>query len=352
MLISRKDGDTEGLGCPALSNATQWHPSNFAERAIKSLRKRSQGFFEPVVPSVERRRIRRFLEDHKVQAVLAEYGPTGCLLMRTCSEAGVPLYVHFHGFDASRDLRHKDRVRHYQALFKRAAGVIVPSRYLGDRLIAVGCPRAKLHKSYNGIDVSRFQPTMRHPNRIVAIGRLVEKKAPHLTISAFGKLRAMFPDARLDMVGDGPLAERCMTLVNDLALSDCVTLHGAKSRSFVAELLSTASLFVQHSVTAPNGDTESFGISLVEAMACSVPVVVTKHNGFVETVQDGITGLLITEHDVDGMAGAMAELLNNPSRAAAMGEAGRARVLANFTLTQARDRLRDIMGFPPCTEAA
>ncbi|GAG42891.1 unnamed protein product, partial [marine sediment metagenome] len=54
----------------------------------------------------------------------------------------------------------------------------------------------------------------------------------------------------------------------------------------------------------------------------------------------------------DGMATAMAELLSNPSRAAAMGEAGRARVLANFTLTQACDRLRGIMGFPPITEVA
>lgn len=327
-------------------------PTNFAERAIRSLRTRWERYFDPSVPCADRRRIRQFLEVHKVRAVLAEYGPTGCLLMRICSEAAVPLYVHFHGYDASRYLRKRHRVRHYQALFERAAGVIVPSRYLGDRLTQIGCPQAKLHISYNGIDVARFRPTARHPNRIVAVGRLVAKKAPHLTILAFGKILPKFPEARLDIIGDGPLATRCSALVNDLELNDHVTLHGAKPRTYVIDLLCKASLFVQHSVTAPNGDTEGFGISLVEAMACSVPLVVTRHNGFVETVQDGITGLLVDEHDVDGMADAMAELLGNPARSAAMGEAGRARVLANFTLPQARDRLRSIMGFPPLRAAA
>ncbi len=67
---------------------------------------------------------------------------------------------------------------------------------------------------------------------------------------------------------------------------------------------------------------------------------------------DGETGLLVDEGDVSGMAEAMATLLADPTRARAMGEAGRRRALANFTHDHARDRLRAIMGFPPVTGAA
>jgi len=177
--------------------------------------------------------------------------------------------------------------------------------------------------------------------------RLVEKKAPDLTIEAFGRVAEQIPNARLDIVGDGPLAERCHTLIDRLGLGEQVVMHGARDTEFVVDLLQQASLFVQHSVTSESGDTEGFGISLLEAMACCVPVVVTRHNGFVETVDNGVTGLLVDEHDVAGMAAAMVELLDNPDCAAAMGRAGRQRVLERYTLERSRDGLRAIMGFPP-----
>jgi glycosyltransferase involved in cell wall biosynthesis len=198
----------------------------------------------------------------------------------------------------------------------------------------------------------RFRPTARLPFRVLAVGRLVEKKAPHLTIRAFAEVARRFPEARLDMIGDGPLMDRCRALVEEHGLATRVRLHGAQPSNVVARFMAEASLFVQHSVTAPNGDTEGFGISLIEAMASEVPLVVTRHNGFVEIVLDGETGLLVDEHDVSGMAEAMATLLGDTDRARAMGEAGRRRVLANFTHDHVRDRLRAIMGFPPFTGTA
>jgi len=84
-------------------------------------------------------------------------------------------------------------------------------------------------------------------------------------------------------------------------------------------------------------------------MACALPVVSTRHSGIPEAVEDGMTGLLVDEHDVEGMAAAMATLLDNRERAAAMGAAGRRRVLDHYTLDHARDRLRAIMGFAPLT---
>jgi glycosyltransferase involved in cell wall biosynthesis len=109
-------------------------------------------------------------------------------------------------------------------------------------------------------------------------------------------------------------------------------------------LMRSGGIFVQHSLTASDGDTEGLGLSLLEAMACEVPVVVTRHNGFVETVEHNVTGLLVDEHDVKAMAGAIGDLLADPVRAEAMGKAARRRVLNHFTLEHSRTRLRAILG--------
>jgi glycosyltransferase involved in cell wall biosynthesis len=88
---------------------------------------------------------------------------------------------------------------------------------------------------------------------------------------------------------------------------------------------------------------ESFGVSLIESMASSVPVVATDHNGFSETVIHGETGYLVAEHDVEGMAAAILALLDDPDQATRMGRAGRVRVEEHFTNERAAARLREIM---------
>jgi glycosyltransferase involved in cell wall biosynthesis len=178
---------------------------------------------------------------------------------------------------------------------------------------------------------------------------LIDKKAPHLTIEAFGRVAHRYPGARLAMVGDGPLVDQCRRLIATLGLRDRIQMHGAQNSDFIARLMREASLFVQHSVTAANGDTEGGAppLAILEAMASGLPVISTWHASIPEGVTDGVTGLLVEERDVDAMASAMGELLDNPDRAATMGAAGRERVVATFTREMARDRLRAIMGFPP-----
>jgi colanic acid/amylovoran biosynthesis glycosyltransferase len=338
----------EQFGTSVLANVDQWRhpPESSKERIVNAVRCRWRRYVNPGLFTADRKRVRSFLKDHQAKSVLAEYGGMGCLLARTCNDAEVPLYVHFHGYDASELLRDRWQVRHYKELFSSAAGLIAPCRFLANRLASSGCPENKLHISAYGVDASQFLRTHRSPQRVVAVGRLVEKKAPHLTIRAFGEIRKRFPDARLDIIGDGPLAGKCQTLVRDLNLGDCVHMYGVKDHDFVSRMMREASLFVQHSVTATNGDAEGLPVAILEAMVSALPVVSTLHSGIPEAVEDGVTGLLVAEYDVNRMAMAMAELLHDPGRAAAMGEAGRSRALRNFTREQARDRLRSILGLP------
>lgn len=354
VILSQHDPGVASLGVATLSHYQSWWrpPRILGQRLAGAVAARWQAWTEPGLCAVDHRRVHGFFEQYRPSAVLAEYGPNGCLLWRVCRECDIPLFVHFHGFDASLLLCDKHWRRRYRLLFKAAAGVIAPSEFLAARLAAAGCPEAKLHVVPCGVDAQRFAPTRRLPQRIVAVGRLVEKKAPHLTIEAFARVRQHFPKAELDMVGEGPLGDRCTALIRDLGLADCVRLHGAQARAFVAELMQQAALFVQHSVTAPDGDAEGLPVAILEAMSAALPVVSTRHSGIPEAVEEGVTGLLVDEYDVAGMADAIVRLLDNPEKSAAMGMAGRRRVVDHFTQEQALDRLRAIMGLPRIAPSA
>ena len=341
ILLCEDERGAEHFGCPVLN---VWKsPTTAPEKFAGAVRRRWQRHVRPGFAVPDRRRMESFLESYEPKALLAEFGPTGCLVMSACSSVGVPLYVFFHGYDATvlaRDLKWRNC---FKRLFAKATGVIVASNFMAEKLVGIGCPRQKLHLARCGIDVSRFSPTQHLPNRVVAVGRLVEKKAPHLTIEAFGKVARRIAGARLDMVGDGPLSARCHELISRLGLNDVVHMHGAQPLGFVRELLGQASVFVQHSVTALNGDTEGLGVSILEAMASAIPVVVTRHNGFTETVIDGVTGVMIEEHDVEGMAQAVVVLLTDQQRALSMGLAGRERVIQHFSLADTTKRLRAVL---------
>ena len=345
VLICREDGGAAQFGCPVLSDvAALPRPRHLTERVTNDFRRAWRKSVDPAASGRDEARVRAFFQRHGVTAVLAEFGPNGALLRRACKRAGVPLYVHFHGFDATKLARKPSWRRHYRRLFRDAAGIIVPSRFLAERVRDLGCPDQKLHVSPNGIELANFSPTTREPGRILATSRLVPGKGPLQTIEAFQRVRQRIPGVTLEFIGDGELMQDCVRRAETLGVADAVTFHGAQPSAQVAEQMARASLFVQHSVTSQEGWTESFGITFLEAAASEVPVVATRSGGIVETVADGETGLLVEEHDVDGMADAMCALLEDPARAEAMGRAGRARVEAHFTHEKTAARLREIMG--------
>jgi glycosyltransferase involved in cell wall biosynthesis len=100
----------------------------------------------------------------------------------------------------------------------------------------------------------------------------------------------------------------------------------------IAALMSQVRGFVQHSLVAPDGDSEGSPVAVMEAQLSGLPVVATRHAGIPEVVIDGTTGLLVEEGDVPGMAEAMAQLVRDPQIAGKLGAAGQARMRGHFTV--------------------
>jgi glycosyltransferase involved in cell wall biosynthesis len=288
--------------------------------------------------------IARHLLRERVTAVLAEYGPTGARLLSACRLARIPLIVHFHGYDASVRKVVEGHGR-YAKLFAGAAAVIAVSRDMEARLLALGAPPERLHYIPYGVDTALFAAgdPAHAPPVFVSVGRFVEKKSPELTLVAFRKVRDEVPEARLVMIGDGPLLGPAQRLARALALDEAVTFRGAEPPSVVAAALAGSRAFVQHSVTALDGDEEGTPLSVIEASAAGLPVVATRHAGIKDVVVEGVTGYLVAEGDVDAMAGHMIRLAREPELAAGLGRAGRARAGEHFSIERRIGELWEVI---------
>ena len=271
-------------------------------------------------------------------AVLAEFGFEAVRVMEACAWSGVPLVVHFRGSDASAQARLGLLRGRYRRLLALAAGVIVKSRPMADTLIALGASPDRLLISPSGANPELFHGSVpdQAPPRLLAVGRFVAKKGPLQTIRAFSELCRTLcsedPQPSLWMVGDGPLLRQAQELARALSLQKRIHFLGACTQGQVAELMREARGFVQHSVVAPDGDSEGSPVAVMEAQLSGLPVVATRHAGIPEVVLDGQSGLLVEEGDEIAMAQAMARLVLDPALAARLGDFGRQRVQSQFTI--------------------
>ncbi len=282
----------------------------------------------------QRAALRRFLVENQVDVVLAEFGSAGVAVMTPCEDANVPLVVHFHGSDAHSSATLEREGRHYPELFDKAAAVIATSRDMERQLLSLGALREKLYYNPYGVDTTFFQGAdpAKAPPVFIAVSRFVDKKGPHLTLLAFQRVTESVRQARLIMIGDGPLQESCKQLARSLAIDDLVEFHGPTSRQTdIVIAMRRARAFVQHSITTSYGDSEGTPVAVLEAGAAGLPVVATRHAGIKDAVIDGETGLLVDERDIEGMAQCMLQLAKDPDLAGRLGRAAREWVCANFS---------------------
>jgi len=277
--------------------------------------------------------LKKYLKENKIDVVLANYGMPGSHMAPICKSLGIPLISIFHGHDATDQKLLKQYRKKYQNLFDYADYTIAVSEVMRQKLLALGAYPEKLKLIPYGVDVSKFKPREEKPNSktFLAVGRFTEKKGPSYTIRAFHKTLQKFPEAKLVMVGGKTgLFQECEQLVNRLGISEAVNFTGVKSPEEIAELMSTSLAFVQHSITASNGDMEGTPLAILEAGASAMPIVSTRHGGIIEAIVHEKTGFLVDEKDENSMAEFMMKLLEDPDQAKKMGQMGRKHIIENY----------------------
>ena len=186
----------------------------------------------------------------------------------------------------------------------------------------------------NGLDLDRFpfQPRQHTQNpddgpaRLLAIGRLVEKKGFSLLVEAVHRLRERGVEVTAEIAGDGPLAPELRAQIESLGLQEHITLLGPITQAQVTELLGTRDLFVAPFVVGSDGNADGLPTVLLEAMARGLPCVAADVTAVGEVVQTGRTGWLVSTGDVEALTEAIAEAVRPGSGHTELTTAARAQV--------------------------
>lgn len=283
------------------------------------------------------------LKKHKIDIVLAHYGPTGEAVAEVCKQLKIPLVVHFHGYDASITsvINVNNRYKH---VFEIASYVIAVSKDMQIQLKQLGCPESKIIYNPCAPD-DRFIEIMPKftKQQFVSIGRFTDKKAPYLTILAFNEVLKKHPHANLLMAGEGPLLNTCKNLVELYKLSDNITFLGVITQDEFRIILIESLAFVQHSITADNGDKEGTPVAILEASGAGLPVIATNHAGIPDVILHKETGILVAEKDAEGMTDAMLELLKNPDYAKELGAKGKLRIKTYYNMINHINTLQNLL---------
>lgn len=328
---------TDGALPTRTANGSPLLNSGLPARILRKLTRTS-------LDQARRQAVEAHIRQHRITCVLAEYGTAGAAMAPICARLGIPLVAHFHGIDAFHNGLLQQH-GNYAELFATASALVVVSREMEEQLLRLGAPRHKLFYNGYGIDVERFSPVdpALAKKEFTAVGRFVDKKAPHLTLLAFHRAWQQDPDMRLNFAGIGPLHGSTVQLAQALGLGQAVTFTGALSHTEVAELMGRTRAFVQHSVISVENDHEGTPLSILEAMARALPVIATRHGGIVDVVEHEASGLLCSELDIDTMARHMLALAGDPERARTLGRAGHATVHRNHTRAQSITGLQAIL---------
>ena len=278
----------------------------------------------------------QWLED-RPDVVHSHFWMSGLAALDAAEDLGIPVVHTFHALgtvkrrhQGERDTSPCGRIDSERDIASRAERVIATCTDEVAELERMGIPSDSVVVVPCGVDRERFKsdgpaeprPSRRH--RLVAACRLVERKGIGDLLHA---LKAV-PDADLHVAGGpdaaqlelDPEARRLRRLAERLGVDDRLVLRGRVSRDAMPPLLRSADL----AVCVPWY--EPFGIVPLEAMACGTPVVASAVGGQIDTVADGVTGRLVPPRDPASLARVLAELLDDPMRRRALGDAGVRRV--------------------------
>ncbi len=249
------------------------------------------------------------------QSVHAHFGRGGALALPVAQALGVPLYVTFHGGDATKETHRRRRLiptiyqRRLSKLQDYASGFLCVSQFVADCLAAQGFPKSKLITHYIGIDLAQMTPPRQRNGRLLFIGRLVDKKGVDILLAAMRRLQnaqsgkmSSWKSLGLDIAGAGPLED---TLREQAADLPSVRFLGWQKPQQLASIMRTAQAVVVPSRIAADGDCEGLPTVVLESIRAGLPVVATNHAGIPEIICDQETGFLVPENDPDSLAAAL-----------------------------------------------
>lgn len=267
----------------------------------------------------------RHLKRRGVRHLHNHFANSSCSVAMLTSEiSGIPFGFTLHG----PAIFFEPRRWHIDEKIARARYVACISHFCRSQAMIFSDPSywTKLRIVHCGVEPTLYDrpKQTKEFHRLLFVGRLARVKGIAVLLESLVRLRERHPDLVLRLVGDGPDLGWLKSQARLLCIEDAVEITGYQSQAQVAEHLSEADVFVLPSFA------EGVPVVLMEAMASRTPAVASRIAGVPELLEDGVTGFTVQPGDGEGLVAAIAELLEDPEQRREMGEAGRAKVQAEF----------------------
>jgi teichuronic acid biosynthesis glycosyltransferase TuaC len=252
--------------------------------------------------------------------------PDGALAQRLAADLRAPWVVTVHGADVYQHFRMGGAVeRRAKSVLGAADSVMANSSAVAGLLDGVVTPE-KLAVVLNGTTglgatVEPADDYLPGEPLVLTVGYLIERKGIRDLIAALGRLRREGRTVHLAVAGDGPLRSALEAQAAEEGVAETVHFLGRVPHARVLALMARAQL-----VALPSWD-EAFGLVYTEAMVQGTPVVAGRGEGPEDFITDGVSGHLVPVRSPDALAGIIAQVLDDPAKASAVGEAGRAAAL-------------------------
>jgi len=235
----------------------------------------------------------------------------GIIASKIKDKYGVPFIVTEHSSAYARGLIYYWQYKYLKKLYNNTSKIIVVSPELGDLLIErFECPKSIVEFIPNKVDTDFFQLTDTNGGDktiFLTIGFLRFIKGHHILLDAFANKFKGKKDIELWVGGDGPERWNLENQVYDLGIESQVRFLGMLSREQVRDCIPVSDIFVLPSLY------ETFGVVLIEAMACGKPIIATKCGG-PNGIVNNLNGILVPTNDVEVFADAMENMLGNIHR--------------------------------------
>jgi glycosyltransferase involved in cell wall biosynthesis len=181
------------------------------------------------------------------------------------------------------------------------------------------------------------------PSKLISIARLEEKKGYPYLLDALARLREKGVPFSLDIYGEGNERASIERRVRELDLGGSVALKGSIAHDRIPDLLRASGIYVLPCIVLANKDRDGIPNTILEALACGVPVVSTNVSGIPEVVEDGRSGLLVPERDPDALAAALERMMTDAALRARCRSGGREVVESMFSVEAAGRRLARLL---------
>jgi phosphatidylinositol alpha-1,6-mannosyltransferase len=313
------------------------------------------------LPMMRLRYVRMLPMAPVILAIALKERPEFILAMRATREGmialtikkllGIPFLVFAHGLEFARFNPNSLSWRICRQIYKQTEAILANSGPTQAILAERGFDKGKVHIVHWGVSDQIFEPVQPLTNWngqsfegkrvILSVSRLVERKGVDKVIEALPFVLEQCPDAMYVVVGDGPYREQLMQLAQERGVADKVLFAGRVPD--IRPFYHTCDVFVLPTREGRKGDIEGLGLVYLEAAACGKPVVASLVGGVADAVVPNETALIVDPLDPKDIANAIVKVLTDKELARKLGEAGRERVLREFTYDKVAAKVLQIV---------